>query len=115
MRREANDKFIDDAVSIHDLSVPFCRACKDSSDVHHSLCPKHSLFSSSGALEKLTRIRRGVISDCAACIIQYERGSLGKDHVQHSIAMPTNRDRAASEGRRGGKRSFRGRSNIARN
>ena len=85
LKRETKEKFLDDSVSIDDVSVPFCRACKDPSNVHHSLCPQHPQFHNSGALEKLEKIRRGVSSDCPACTVQYERGSLGKLNVNHSV------------------------------
>ena len=82
---DARQKFLDNAVIIEDVVVPFCRACLYPSEVHHSLCPKHPLFSKSGALEKLERIRRGLLIGCAYCTTQYETGTSGKDNVQHSI------------------------------
>ncbi|KAI2492609.1 hypothetical protein MHU86_21923 [Fragilaria crotonensis] len=84
-RLDARQKFLDGVVIIENVIVPFCHACTDSLEVHHSLCPKHPLFAKSGALEKLERIRSGVKIGCAYCTTQYETGASGKDNVQHSI------------------------------
>ena len=55
----ARQQFLDNSYQpYHDVSVPFCRGCINSSGEHHSLCPKHPLFAKSGALERLERHSR---------------------------------------------------------
>jgi hypothetical protein len=84
----AKKRFLDEAVSIGSVTVPFCLLCRGYSKVsaHHSLCPKHPQFEKSGALEKLERIRLGVKKECPACLIQFEKGALAKHKMKHNSA-----------------------------
>jgi hypothetical protein len=78
------EQFLNESVHIHDIRVPFCRACRESSMAHHTWCPSHPLFENSGARKKLERIRVGLRMCCDACDFEYENGQSAKSRINHS-------------------------------